>query len=250
MVIDDRIAERRAEVRDERRRARLRRTLVAVALLGLAAVLLAVERSALVALEEVTVTGTERLEVTEVREAADLELGTSILRVRLGEASARIERLPLVRTAEARRVDPLTVAITVTEREPALAVTDGQQHRVIDRDGVVLLDAERADLPVIELSEPPPPVGASVEEHAALANAHRAWRELSGPIRGEVVAYEAVSVDALELELANGIRVRFGRAHRVDEKVRALGAVLADVGDAPVEVIDVRAPGAPVVIGP
>jgi hypothetical protein len=43
--------------------------------------------------------------------------------------------------------------------------------------------------------------------------------------------------------------VRFGRAERVDEKVRALGAILGDVGDSPVTVIDVRAPSAPVVIG-
>ena len=249
-MIDDRIAERRAEVRDERRRARLRRTLVAVVLIGLVVLLLAVERSALVALEEVAVTGTDRLAAADVREAADLELGTSILRLRLGEARERVERLPLVRTAEARRVDPLTVVITVTEREPALAVTDGQHHRVIDRDGVVLLDEEHEQLPVIEVTDEPPAVGASVEEHTALANAHRAWRGLSGPIRGEVVRYEASSADALELELANGVRVRFGRAHRVDETVRALGAVLADVGDAPVEAIDVRAPGAPVVVGP
>ena len=250
MVIDDRIAERRAEVRDQRRRARLRRTLVVVSLVGLVAVLMAVERSALVALEEVAVEGADRLEAAEVRAAADLELGTSILRLRLGEARERVERLPLVRSADARRADPLTVVVTVTEREPALAVTDGEADRLIDRDGVVVLDGRLEGLPVIEVEQPLPPVGESVEGHAALANAHRAWRGLSGPIRGEVVRYDAVSADELELELADGVRVRFGRAQRVDEKVRALGAVLADVGDADVAVIDVRAPGAPVVVGP
>ncbi len=250
MVIDERIAERRAEVRQQRRRVRLRRTLIALVVLSVVAGLVAVERSALVGLEEVTVAGTERLSDGEVRDAAGLELGRSTLRLSLGEAEQQVEDLALVRSADARRADPLTVSITVVERQPAVAVTGDGHERVVDRDGIVLLDDVGDGLPVIELSDAPPEPGADVADHAALANAHRAWRGLSGPLRSEVVRYVAADVDDLELELRTGERVRFGRADRIDEKVRALGAVLEDVGDAPVEVIDVRAPGAPVVVGP
>lgn len=250
MVIDERIAERRAEVRHQRRRVRLRRTLIALVVLTVAGGLVAVERSALVGLEEVAVVGTERLTEGDVRDAAGLELGRSTLRLSLGEAERRVEDLALVRSADARRADPLTVIITVVERQPALAVAGGGERRVVDRDGIVLLDGAGDGLPLIELADAPPEPGSDVGEHAALANAHRAWRGLSGPIRSEVVRYVAASDDELELELRSGERVRFGRADRIDEKVRALGAVLEDVGDASVEVIDVRAPGAPVVIGP
>ena len=253
-MIDERIAERRAAVRDDHRRDRLRRTWWALGLLGLLGVLVAVERSPLVALEEVTVAGVERLEPEEVIAAADLEVGTSTLRLGLRAASERVEELPLVREASARRIDPLSVELEVEERRPELVVVGGGQRRYLDRDGIVIDDVgpgeEPLDVwPVIELATEPPVPGERVDDDAALANAHVVWRGLSGSLRAETVRYRAAGPDELTLELASGVEVRFGRAERVDEKVRALGAVLEDVGDTPVETIDVRAPSAPVVIG-
>lgn len=248
-MIDERIADRRAQVRDEGRRKRLRRTLTVVVGLIVVVVLVMVERSPLVALEEIEVVGVDRLDADEVVAASGLELGTSSVRLRLGAVETRVTELPLVRTTQARRVDPLTVRIAVTERQPVLVVEGDGERRLVDRDGVVLVDGDLEGLPLVVLGEAPPAAGASVEDDPALANAHRAWRGLSGPLRSQVVRYEASSADVLSLELDAGIEVRFGRADRMDEKVRALGAVLADVGTAPIEVIDVRAPSAPVVVG-
>ncbi len=253
-MIDDRIAERRASVRDDHRRSRLRRTGWALGLLVLLGALVAVERSALVALEEVTVAGVERLEPEEVIAAADLEVGTSTLRLGLRAASDRVEELPLVREASARRIDPLTVLLEVEGRRPELVVAGGGERRYLDRDGVVIDDVgpgeePASSWPVIELASEPPVPGQRVDDDAALANAHAVWRGLSGSLRAETVRYRAAGPDELTLELASGVGVRFGRAERVDEKVRALGAVLEDIGDTPVEKIDVRAPSAPVVIG-
>jgi cell division protein FtsQ len=248
-VIDDRIAERRRQVRGERRRGRLRRTVAVVVAVVVVVALVLIERSALVGLEEVEVVGTARLDPGDVLEAADLTLGTSTLRLRLGAVEERVEGLPLVREATARRVDPLTVRIAVTERQPVLNVVAGRQSVLVDRDGVVLADGQVAGLPVVRLREGPPEPGEEVDADPALANAHATWRSLSGPLRAEVERYEAEGPDELTLLLRSGVEVRFGRAHRVDEKVRALGAVLDDVGTADVTVIDVRAPGAPVVVG-
>lgn len=255
-MIDDRIAARRATVREDRRRSRLSRTLWALAAVLLLVGLVLVERSSLVALAEVQVAGTQRLEPDEVRDGSGLELGTSTLRLQLGEAADRVEQmLPLVRSAEARRIDPLTVELVVDEREPALLVVGEEERRYLDRDGVLIdeVGAEEeppVSLPVIELPGPPPPVGATAAVDPTLANAVTAWRGLSGSLRAEVIRYRASGPDELTLTLRSGIDVRFGRAVRVDEKVRALGAVLADVGDLPVDLIDVRAPGAPVVVSP
>lgn len=248
-MIDERIAERRATVREERRLARLRRTRWVVGLLVLLAVLAVLERSPLVGLDRVEVAGTDRLDPDEVRAAADLELGTSTLRLGLREATARVEALPLVRQARIQRTDPLGVRIEVAEREPALVATGRGRQRLVDRDGVVIADGTMPGLPEVALRGAPPDVGGEVADVPALANAHRAWRGLSGDLRIAVVRYDARGPDDLWLELASGIDVRFGRAERVDEKVRALGAILGDVGDEPVSEIDVRAPNAPVVIG-
>jgi cell division protein FtsQ len=253
-VIDERIAERRAAVRDDERRDRLRRTRRVVLVVLVLAGLVALERSPLVGLEEVEVVGTERLVASQVSDAAELELGTSTLRLGLQAVTERVEALPLVRRATARRTDPLSVRIEVTERVPALVVSGDGTSRYLDRDGVVIDDLVPGEqpppsLPVVALADAPPAVGELVAADPALANAHAVWSGLSGSLRAEVAVYRAPGPDELTLELASGIDVRFGRAERTDEKVRALGAVLDDIGDTPVASIDVRAPQAPVVIG-
>lgn len=249
-MIDDRIAERRREVRQERQRRRRRRTLVVALCLVVVAGLVVIERSQLVALDEVLVTGTDRLTEDEVLDAAALDLGTSTLRLRLGAVEDRVTRLPLVAEAEARRVDPLTVEIEVEERVPALMAVGEGTAVLIDREGIVLIEESLDTVPEIALRGPPPEPGERVDEDAALANAFRVWRGLSGPLRAETTRYVADGATELTLELAQGIEVRFGRAERIDEKVRALGRILEDVGDTPIEAIDVRAPRAPVVIAP
>lgn len=247
-AIDEKIAERRRGVREDRRRARLRRTVTVGVLLVLAVVLVAVERSALVGLEEVRVEGSEQLGADEVRQAADLELGTSTLRLRLGRVEERVAALPRVREASARRLDPLTVLIEVVEREPRLVATSAGTSVLVDRDGIVIGQGRAPDLPRVRLDGALPEVGESVEQSPALANAVRAWRGLTGPLRARVVRYDASGPEALVLRLDTGVEVRFGRADRIDEKARALGVILEDLDDAEVSEIDVRAPGAPVVV--
>lgn len=209
-----------------------------------------VERSSLVALDEVRVVGTQRLTPDQVREAADLRLGTSTLRLRLAQAEARVEELPLVDEADIRRVDPLTVEITVTEREPAIMVVAGSRALLLDETGVLLLEGRDPGLVVVELPGPTPlpALGERPARDTALGNAVAFHQELSGPLRAEIVRYRASGPRDLEAELAGGVRAILGEAVRVDEKVRALGAVLEDLGAEDVTAIDVRAPGAPVVI--
>lgn len=248
-MVDDRIAARRAEVRDERRRRRLRRTVLVATLLGLAVVAVLVERSSLVALAEVRVAGTDRLDDATVREAADLRLGTSTLRLPLDEARERVEALPLVASADVRRLDPLTVLVEVTERQPVAVVRHDDQAVLVDAEGVVVAPGEEPGLPVIRLAEGRLPApGASIDEAPAAANAHAALSQLPGPVRSLVEAYVAREADELDLRLASGTTVRFGRADQVAEKARALGAVIEDLGGRQVAAIDVRAPSRPVVI--
>lgn len=248
-MVDERIAARRAEVRGDRRRRRLRRTTLVAVLLVVAVLVVVVERSSLVALAEVRVEGTNRVDADDVRTAADLELGTSTLRLPLDRARARVESLPLVATAEVRRLDPLTVLIDVTEREP-VAVVEGDGGAVlVDADGVVVAEGREEGLAVIRMGQGRvPDPGDAIGEAPAAANAHAALGALPGPVRSLVGTYVAQGPDELELQLLDGTRVRFGRAERVDEKARALGAVIEDLDGRAVEQIDVRAPERPVVV--
>jgi cell division septal protein FtsQ len=254
VILDDRIVERRREVRRDRQRRRLRRTIALAVLLVLVGVAAAVERSGLVALEEVRVRGTQRLAPAAVRDAAGLELGTSTVRLRLGEAERRVEALPLVSDATVQRLDPLTVEIAVTERRPVVAATRRNgATALVDAEGVVVVATREApdpDLTRIDLvaSTPLPAPGDDVASHPALANAHAVAVRLTGPVGALVGHYEATGPRELDLVLTDGRRVRFGAAERIDEKVRAIGAVLEDLGPVEVSVIDVRAPGAPTVV--
>jgi cell division septal protein FtsQ len=253
VILDDRIVERRREVRRDRQRRRLRRTIALAVLLVLVGVTAAVERSGLVALEEVRVRGTQRLAPAAVRDAAGLELGTSTVRLRLGEAERRVEALPLVSDATVQRLDPLTVEIAVTERRPVVAATrPNGATALVDAEGVVVATGEAPDpdLTRIDLvaSTPLPAPGDDVASHPALANAHAVAVRLTGPVGALVGHYEATGPRELDLVLTDGRRVRFGAAERIDEKVRAIGAVLEDLGPVEVSVIDVRAPGAPTVV--
>jgi cell division protein FtsQ len=247
--VDERIAERRRQVRDERRRSRLRRTVTVAVLLALLGLAVAVERSSLVALAEIRVEGTARLRPdTLVVDAADLPLGTSTLRLRLGAAEQRVEALPLVAEATVRRLDPLTVLVSVQERQPVAVVTGGEAAALVDDDGIVIATGSESGLVVIDLGAIRPPTpGAHVTAVPPLANAHAAMQLLPGPLRTEIVRYDAVAGDDVQIVLADGTRVRLGRAERIDEKARALGAVLEDLDGRAVDEIDVRAPSRPVV---
>lgn len=247
-MIDDRIAERRRGVREDRRRARLRRTITVVVLLLVLAVLVIVEQSPLVGLEEIEITGVERLDEETVREATGLELGTSTLRLRLGRVEQRVTDLPEVREATARRADPLTVVVEVDERRPSLVVEGDGDRVLLDREGVLLAAGGQAGLPRIVLQDAPPAPGATVADDPALANAFRAWEGLTGPLRTQVSRYLARGPEDLVLRLESGIDVRIGRADRLDEKVRAMGVIIEDLGDASISEIDVRAPSAPFVV--
>jgi cell division protein FtsQ len=247
-VIDERIAARRQAVRASARRVRLRRTLTVAAAVTVALVLLAVERSSVVALRSIEVVGTERLDRAALLEVAALAPGTSSARLGLGDVERRLRELPLVDDVDARRTGARSVRITVRERRPVLVVRGAGVDRLMDREGRIIDAGVVEGLAVVSLRGRPPAIGEAVALDPALANAYVAWRGLSGPLRVRVQRFDAASDRDLTLWMDDGIEIRFGRAERLEEKVRALGAILEDLGGTPVAVIDVRSPTAPVVI--
>lgn len=246
-MLDERIAGRRAEVRAARRRARLRRTLLVLGLLIVAAAGAWFEQSEYATVTEVVVVGVERLDVETVLEASGVVPGDSAARVRPTRVARRVADLTLVRSADVSRRDVRRVVITVTERAPVYSATHRGRAVLVDRDGVVIDEGSDARLPVVELASAPPRPGQLVVGHAALANAHRVWSGLSGPLRSRVSVMRAPDEDGLELVLVDAPVVRFGRAEMIEEKVRAMGVILDDVAGSGVTLIDVRVPAFPVI---
>lgn len=252
--LDERFAERRAEVRSTNRRARLRRTVTVLLVVLWLVGAWAIERSWLVALDEIQVTGTGRLDPADVIAAADLELGTSTLRLRLGPATDRVEQLPLVANADLSRVSPVTVRITVVERVPVLVGRAGAERSddravLIDEEGVVIATGADPALTPVEVVGQLPAVGVQLDDTTPMGSAWLVWQGLSGPLRAEVRSLEARSSDDVDLRLEDGTRVRFGRPDQLAEKVRSLGALLEELAGERVAVIDVRAPANPTVSG-
>ncbi len=221
-----------------------------IGLTVLAVMAFAVDRSGIVGIDTIEVVGNLRVSDAEVRQAMALEVGTSHLRLRPGQVTRRVEELPAVAHAELRRSGVDRVTVEVTERRPVMQVDGPGRSVLIDREGIVMTEGVQGGLPVTLLAVDPPAVGGRAEEIDALANAHAVWRGLSGPLRSDVAWFEADSVDELVIVLDRGVRVMFGRAERLDEKVRALGAVLEDLGDTEVELVDVRAPATPIIVTP
>lgn len=244
--INPRIAARRAEVRRERMLRRRRRTLIVFVAAVVAAVLYLVEQSPLLALAEVRISGVDRLDAETVRDSAALPLGTSTLRLDLDDAERRVEALPLVLDAEVRRLDPLTVEIDVMERVPRLVVVTAAGPVLVDADGAIVSRGRVEGLPVIATKAPRRPApGDQLSSVAGAAEAHAVWRELPADVRGNVTRYEA-EPEEITLVLRDGVRARFGRADRVDEKARALRALLRSGEE--LGAVDVRAPANPVAI--
>lgn len=246
-AVNERIARRRAEVRGARRRRRLRRTLTVLVVAAVVVGLVALERSSLVALADLEVTGLERLEEQDVVAAAGVHEGMSVLRIRLGTVTERVEQMPLVDRAEVSRIGALGLRIEVHEAAPVLTARFPSASLLVSEQGLVLGEGEAPGTPVVDVGGPTPEAGERVGSVPALAVAHAVLLQLPGPLAALVERADARAADDLRLVLEGGVVVRWGDATRTDEKVRAVGAVLEDLGARAVSVVDVRAPMAPTV---
>jgi len=232
-----------------RRRAWRRRI---VALAALAAALFAaytfwLRDSSLVAVRDVSVVGLRSEGSGEVR--AELEraaAGMTTLNVREDELIAAVRDHPTVASVAAHPSFPSGLEIEVTERPPvALLSVDGRDLPVAG-DGTVLPPSEAADdrqLPPIEGAE----VSSGKVSGDALAQA-RILGAAPAPLRSLIVA-SSHDESGIQVELADGIELRFGDASEAAVKWSAASRILADGGLGSLTYIDLGAPERPAVGG-
>lgn len=246
-----RVQARREEVRRRRGRRRVR---AAVALLGLfslgGAGWLAIQSSFL-DVDSVAVRGAHHVDPAEVREVSGVTSGEALLLVDRGAVANRIEELPWVLAADVSFSLPGRLVIEIDERSPvawvALESPEGERAPVALVDG---------DARVLELRGTPPERLVELRMDVAVpapgdrlgegAGAVAIAAAVPSSLRGRVVALERVP-GGFELEVEGAEVVRFGPAEEIQEKWAALGAVLAELGEREVRLVDVRVPSVPAI---
>lgn len=104
------------------------------------------------ALKEVRVKGAHHRTTDEVIQRAGLSIGTNVFAVELEDARGRLALDPWLHTISLSRHLPGTIAIEVTEREPAAMVVVGDTTYLATREGEIFKRLELGDpvdLPVV-----------------------------------------------------------------------------------------------------
>jgi cell division protein FtsQ len=217
------------------RRHRWRALLVLV--LGLA--LLAgggwvVGMSSLLAARVVRVTGVQTLTTAEVREAAQVPLGTPLARQDLDGIAHRVSRLALVSSVTVSRHWPRTISVQVTERTPVLAVRQPEGFVLVDTGGVRFRTVPAVPAGVVLAN-------VDLTNVSLLKQVGLVASALPDKLKRRVSQLQALSPDGIELVLHDGDVVRWGDADDSSLKSQVLTALLKQ----PARTYDVSAPHSP-----
>ena len=179
--------------------------------------------SPLLRVTTVTVNGTSRLTATEVRAAARVPVGSSMLTMSLDAIKHRVASLPAVAQVRIERRWPHTVSIDVTERVAVAVVIAPGADELVDRTGVAFAAVTSPDpgLASITVHQPVPGPG----EPAAAAGV-RVWEGVPMSLRTQITGIDAASADDVVLHLSAGRAVVWGSADDMAAKMSALTALL------------------------
>jgi cell division protein FtsQ len=151
-------------------------------------------------IDRVTISGIGQLTEGEVLNAAGISPLVSLLFLSVRETRERLEGLPLVKSATARKLYPNELAITLVEREAHALWQRRGELFVIAADGTVIdsfEDGRFAYLPLV--------VG---EEANRRTKDYLALLEAAGPLKGRIRAGTLVSGRRWTFKIDNGIDVR------------------------------------------
>lgn len=235
----------RAEVRRFTRHARRRRIgwLVVVAILGVTVALIAVAVfSPILALREIRIEGTTRLDRAVLTESVSGQLGTPLALLDEGRIREELAQFTGIRSYATELVPPGTLVIHIVERTPLGVVVTPTGFDVVDAAGVVLESAAvRPDgLPLLQVDEN----GAAGAGFAAMVEVLIA---LPPDVLVQVESIAARTRDDVTLTLAGSDqRVVWGSAADSDRKADILAALLARFAAAGPGEYDVSAPGSAV----
>ena len=235
--------EERAEMRRFTRRAR-RRRLGWLGALGTVAVLLALVFGAvfspILALRQVVVDGTQRLDAAVLAEAVDGQLGVPLALLDQDRIRTELGEFSLIRSYVTELVPPGTLLIHIVERAPIGVIATPDGFQLTDPAGVAIETTvvQPDGYPQIELASGEDVSGAGFRSMAEVLLA------LPPAVLAQVDTIAATTRDNVTLTLTGSAqRVVWGSAEDSESKAAVLTGLLAlHKGDGPGE-YDVSAPG-------
>jgi cell division septal protein FtsQ len=216
----------RQEIRRFTRRSRHRRaawiTAGAVVLVLVLSVVVAVY-SPLMALTTIKVEGTSRIDKTQVQQALDSQLGTPLARLDFGTIKQELAGFPLIESYVTEEAPPHTLVVTITEREPIVAVKTSSGFALVDPAGITVesTPSKPANLPLAGVD--PSQIGGSV--YRTMTDVVLA---LPTSLRPTVTEVTATTADDVTLTLNNGSKVVWGSPDDSDQKAALLAALVKD----------------------
>lgn len=183
----------------------------------------------------VDVQGVELLTPQGVQEAAQVPMGSQLIRVDTAPIAARVGALAPVADVRVEVVWPSSVRINVTERKPVFQVVDGSTYSWVDSAGVVFNQAgeKKAGLPLA--------VVGSMDARL-LGDVATVLAALSPQLAERLERISAATPDRITLHFAKGVQVIWGSADRSDLKSQVATALL----QVDAKTYDVSAPENPI----
>ncbi|MFC9286669.1 cell division protein FtsQ/DivIB [Streptomyces sp. NPDC057052] len=204
--------------------------------------------------ERVPVSGTAVLTPAQVREAADVPVGSPLVSVDTGAIEERLrEKLRRIDSVAVTRSWPDGIGLKVTERTPVLLVQKGRKFIEVDDEGVRFATVSRAPkgVPLLE-AEPSPSSSAAASlrrfgEDRLVREAVRTAGALPSAVARATRVVKVRSYDDISLELSGGRTVAWGSAENGAAKSRTILALMKASPDA--RHFDVSVPTAPASAG-
>jgi len=194
------------------------------------------------ALRQVVVEGSNRIETSQIEQALGHMYGEPLARVSSDRIAEALEPLTLIQAFTTRIEPPNTLVVSIVEREPLGVVSTPAGFVVVDGAGVSLWTTPDRpdDLPRITSSPQ--------SNLASFLAATRVLAALPSEVVGQVDSVSASTLDDVRFTMRDiEHEVIWGSSERASEKAKVLQASLiaAGVGDA--KVIDVTTPDSVVI---
>ena len=193
--------------------------------------------SRLLVVRDVAVTGTDRIASEEVVSAVSVDTGTPLVRVDLDGGRERVERLDLVESASVTRGWPATLRVEVVERQPLLAISVGQEYRLVDADGVRIEDSTTrpGTHPLVRVT-------GEIEGNGAVRAAADIVEQAPDSLLARIQLIDAKDPERIRIELGDGSLVEWGDARNTVDKSAVLRVLMREHPTEEGRVYDVGTP--------